>query len=47
MRAILTICTIAQLYRKYMLSQNEKQRTGSATDAITRAARQVSAYTLA
>nr|AIT69993.1 pyruvate kinase [Sargassum vachellianum] len=29
------------LYRRYLLSQAEKQRTGSATDAITRAARQV------
>ncbi|CAN0533462.1 unnamed protein product, partial [Scytosiphon promiscuus] len=30
-----------QLYRRYMLTQSEKQRTGSATDAITMAARQV------
>ncbi|CAN0099331.1 unnamed protein product, partial [Hapterophycus canaliculatus] len=29
------------LYRRYLLSQAEKERTGSATDAITRAARQV------
>ncbi|CAB1101037.1 unnamed protein product [Ectocarpus sp. CCAP 1310/34] len=38
---IITSVEVDPLYRKYLLSHAEKQRTGSATDAITRAARQV------
>ncbi|CAM9677685.1 unnamed protein product [Ectocarpus sp. 6 AP-2014] len=38
---IITSVEVDPLYRRYLLSQAEKQKTGSATDAITRAARQV------
>eukprot|EP00904_Undaria_pinnatifida_P010330 jgi/Undpi1/6427/HiC_scaffold_20.g08908.m1 len=38
---IITAVENDPLYRRYLLSQTEKQRTGSATDAITIAARQV------